>query len=138
VKRRADAEAIEALTRRMFTRIIAAFARTLVDEDMSVVQIAALYLIDDRGVMRIGEVASEIARPLASVSRAIDALVRRGLIVRKEDPDDRRARVLALAPKGKSFLDRAGDDRVRTVLDAASSLPPAAMAQMLDIARKLR
>src|SRR6478752_3866593 len=85
---------LEALTRRMFTRIITALARTLKSQDLDVVQVAALYLVDERGSMRIGEVAAAVDRTLTSVSRPIDDLVQRGLLQRMEDASDRRARVL--------------------------------------------
>lgn len=115
---------MEQFTRRMFTRIIAALARTLRDEDLSVVQVAALYLVDDRGSARISDIAEEVGRPLPSVSRQIDDLVRRKLLVREEDPDDRRARVLTLAPRGRSFVERAGAERVRTIQSAIASVSP--------------
>jgi len=114
---------LEALTRRMFTRIITALARSLRTEDLDVVQVAALYLVDERGSMRIGEVAAAVDRSLTAVSRPIDDLVQRGLLLRAEDPSDRRARVLRLSAKGSAFLMRAGKDRVRTMVEAAASMP---------------
>ncbi|HYP76330.1 MAG TPA: MarR family transcriptional regulator [Polyangiaceae bacterium] len=114
---------LEALTRRMFTRIITALARTLKSQDLDVVQVAALYLVDERGSMRIGDVAAAVDRTLTSVSRPIDDLVQRGLLQRMEDASDRRARVLTLSAKGRRFLAQAGSDRVRTMLEATASIP---------------
>ena len=119
---------LEALTRRMFTRIITALARTLKSDDLDVVQVAALYLVDERGSMRIGDVAASVDRTLTAVSRPIDDLVQRGLLQRTEDPNDRRARVLTLSAKGRKFLARAGADRVREMLEATASMPGDAIA----------
>jgi len=123
---------LEALTRRMFTRIITALARTLKSEDLDVVQVAALYLVDDQGAMRIGDVAAAVDRTLTAVSRPIDDLVQRGLLLRAEDPNDRRARVLTLSAKGRKFLTRAGTDRVRTMLEATAGIPGNAIAVLGD------
>jgi len=129
---------LEALTRRMFTRIITALARTLKSEDLDVVQVAALYLVDDQGAMRIGDVAAAVDRTLTAVSRPIDDLVQRGLLLRAEDPNDRRARVLTLSAKGRKFLARAGTDRVRTMLDAAAGIPGDAIVVLGDALARAR
>ena len=122
----------------MFTRIITALARTLKSEDLDVVQVAALYLVDDQGAMRIGDVAAAVDRTLTAVSRPIDDLVQRGLLLRAEDPHDRRARVLTLSAKGRKFLARAGTDRVRTMLDAAAGIPGNAVAVLGDALARAR
>lgn len=129
---------LEALTRRMFTRIISALARTLRSEDLGVVQVAALYLVDERGTLRISDVAAAVERPLAAISRPIDDLVQRGLLLRSEDPTDRRARVLRLSAKGHKFLERAGQDRVRTMVEALSAMPGNAVSLMADALKRAR
>jgi DNA-binding MarR family transcriptional regulator len=129
---------LEALTRRMFTRIITALARTLKSDDLDVVQVAALYLIDDRGSLRIGGVAAAVDRTLTAVSRPIDDLVQRGLLQRSEDPNDRRARVLSLSAKGRKFLARAGSDRVRVMLEATATMPGNAIALLGDALSRAR
>ena len=136
MKQRSSAGALEALTRRMFTRIIVALARTLHEGDLDVTQIAALYLIDEHGTMRVGEVAAAVDRPLNAVSRPLDDLVQRELVARGEDPADRRVRVLTLTPKGKAFLDRAGEDRVRTIMEATASMPAGLASTMLEALSK--
>ena len=122
----------------MFTRIITALARTLRSEDLDVVQVAALYLVDEHGSLRIGDVASAVDRPLTAMSRPIDDLVQRGLLLRAEDPNDRRARVLSLSAKGRKFLARAGADRVRTMLEAAATMPGSAFAALADALSRAR
>ncbi len=133
--KQARPEAVEAFTRRMFTRVIGAMARSLREEELSVAQVAAIYLVDERKQMRVGEVATELARSLPAASRLTDGLVRRGLLERKEDPVDRRARLLTLSAKGRSFLTRAGDDRVKTILAAVDAFPADLFERLSQIAR---
>jgi DNA-binding MarR family transcriptional regulator len=122
----------------MFTRIITALARTLKSDDLDVVQVAALYLVDDRGSMRISDVAAAVDRTLTAVSRPIDDLVQRGLLQRTEDPSDRRARVLSLSAKGRKFLARAGSDRVRVMLEATAAMPGNAITLLGDALSRAR
>lgn len=123
---------VERLTRKMFTRIIATLARTLHREDFSVAQIAALYLLDEHGSLRVGQIGAETGRTDPLASRLVDGLVKRGLVARREDTSDRRVRVVALTAKGRAVVARASEERVRTILEATRSMPVAAFAEMLQ------
>ncbi len=122
---------VEHFTRRMFTRIITSLARNLREEELSVAQVATLYVLDERGTLRVNEVGAVLDRPAPSTSRLVDDLVERGFVERREDPADRRARVLSLTAKGQRFIARAGEARVKTILDAARELPESASALFL-------
>ena len=128
-----DPAMMEALTRRMFTRIIASLARTLREEELSIAQVAALHLIEERGTMRVGDLAQELGRSAPATSRMIDDLVRRKMVARHEDDTDRRAKALTLAAKGRAFIARAGDERVRTVVQALASMPEVPAAQIFSL-----
>jgi len=52
--------AIERMSRAMFTRIISSLTRTMQEEELSVAQVAALHLVDERGSMRIGDVVHKV------------------------------------------------------------------------------
>jgi MarR family transcriptional regulator for hemolysin len=127
---------IERITRRMFTRIITSLSHTLQEEELSVAQVATLYLLDEHGTMRIGDVASVLDRAPPATSRMIDDLVASGLVERKEDPTDRRARCLSLTSKGSKFIARAGEARVKTILEATRELPEQAAELFLSTVRK--
>jgi DNA-binding MarR family transcriptional regulator len=69
-----------------------------------------------------------VTRPTASV--IVDRLVRRGLLVRTEDPRERRRIVLRLSPKGARHLDQA---RRATRLWMAGVLAPLPQARLRRI-----
>jgi MarR family transcriptional regulator for hemolysin len=96
----------------MFTKIIRSLARTLHGEDLSVVQLAALHLVDAAGDVKQAQLAEDLLMTPSSASRMIDALVERGLIERRESPEDRRARTLHLTARGIELLDEIGAARV--------------------------
>jgi DNA-binding MarR family transcriptional regulator len=125
----------ERFTRRMFARIVTSVARTLREHELSVAQLAALYLIDDRGTMRVGDVAAELVRSAPAASRMVDDLVRQGLVAREEDPTDRRARVLALTPAGHEFVALSSEARVKTMAEVAREMPAGAFRTLARIAR---
>lgn len=114
---------IERASRWMFTKIISSLARTLRDEEMSVPQLAALHVVDQAGELRQAALAEELALSPSAASRLVDGLVQRGLLSRRELPDDRRARVLALSPRGVALLDEIGAARTRLFERVAARLP---------------
>ncbi len=119
---------VERFTRMMFTRIIAALARTLRDEALSIAQVAALHLIDQAGALRVSVLADELTLSASATSRLVEGLVQRDLVARDEDPDDRRAKILTLTPAGRRFT---------TIAGAVESLPKELVARVLAAMRSL-
>jgi DNA-binding MarR family transcriptional regulator len=74
---------------------------------LSVPQLRALAFLHHNPGACLFHVADHlgVTRPTASV--IVDRLVRRGLLVRGEDPRERRRIVLTLSPKGRRFLEQA-------------------------------
>ncbi len=61
----------------------------------------------------------------ASASRAVDGLVRKALVSRVEDAEDRRVRRLRLTAKGQEFADRVLSARMAGLKEVAASFAPA-------------
>ena len=76
---------------------------------------------DARTVTALSE---ELGISAASASRAADGLVRKKLLTRVEDPDDRRVRRLALTAKGRELAERIISARLAGLGDFADSLEP--------------
>jgi DNA-binding MarR family transcriptional regulator len=76
---------------------------------------------DARTVTALSE---ELGISAASASRAADGLVRKKLLTRVEDPDDRRVRRLALTAKGRELAERIISARLAGLEDFADSLEP--------------
>jgi DNA-binding MarR family transcriptional regulator len=74
---------------------------------------------DARTVTALSE---ELLISAASASRAADGLVRKKLVTRVEDPDDRRVRHLALTAKGRELAERIISARLAGLEDFAETL----------------
>ena len=111
--------------RAMFTHLVTALARSLRELDLNLSEIAALHLIDRDHTLRIGTLATALALPMPATSRLVDALVEKGLIVRAESADDRRAKTLTLSPKAAELIQRTSKERVGAAFAAAATMPGA-------------
>lgn len=76
----------------------------LVEMDLSFSQARTLFVLAQHcEPVAINEVARALRMSLASAGRNVDQLVTQGLVERREDPDDRRVRRIALSESGQAL-----------------------------------
>ena len=63
-----------------------------------------LAAIDAHAPAMLGQVAAAVGRGAPAISRAVDTLVRAGLVERIADPDNRRRLALSLTAEGRARL----------------------------------
>jgi DNA-binding MarR family transcriptional regulator len=114
-------------------------------DELSMTQLATLYVLDAGEPVSLGGLADRIGRSVSATSRLVDALVRRGLVERREHPFDRRVRRIALADDGDALLRRLERTRAEAQLEVMNRLDPAdralvarAMTLLGDSARQGR
>jgi DNA-binding MarR family transcriptional regulator len=98
--------------------------------DFSMVQVAALYMLDEQGEPTIKQVAEALGRSISATSRLLDQLVERGLIGRREDKQDRRARRVFLTEQGRTFLRTFEQNRADAQLAIMVYLSPEEQTQV--------
>lgn len=87
---------------------MAVVARSLaaVEEAVTQPQLRVLVMISTRGQINVSTVAEALGVHPSNATRTCDALVRAGLVRRREAPDDRRHVSLTLTAKGKRLVER--------------------------------
>ncbi len=70
---------------------------------LSMSQIGALFHIF-RGRSSVSDIGDNLSVTSAAASQMLERLVQQGLILRKEDPDDRRVKQIVLTDKGRQIL----------------------------------
>jgi DNA-binding MarR family transcriptional regulator len=123
-------QSLEQFMRAMFTSLIVGLSRALKEHQLTVAELAALHLIDRHGELRVGDVASLLDIALPAASRVVAVLVDQELVVRDEDPTDRRARVLKLSDTGRDLIDVTSRERVRMAVATAAELPGPVMERI--------
>ena len=111
-------------------------ADPLFSSHLTVSQLRILLLLSRGYAMSNGELADRIGVKLAALSGMIDRLVTSGLVLRQEDPHDRRVRRISLSPTGAELIGNiinAGAERQRGVLDRLSDSELATVAQAMRI-----
>jgi DNA-binding MarR family transcriptional regulator len=108
-----------AMGRALWRELVVGFASQLGELRLGFTQLAALYILADGSTTTVGELAEVLGRSPSATSRLVDGLARRRLVERREEPDDRRQRLVALTQRGKALLravDRARADQFLTTV----------------------
>jgi DNA-binding MarR family transcriptional regulator len=117
-----------AMGRALWRELVIGFAGQLGELRLGFTQLAGLYVLADGSTLTVGELAEAIGRSPSATSRLVDGLVRRRLVERTEEPEDRRQRTLRLTPRGHAILRVVDRARADQFLRAVRPLPTAERA----------
>ncbi|KRB73884.1 hypothetical protein ASE01_17890 [Nocardioides sp. Root190] len=90
---------VEALLRRALQPILA-------EHDLAMDHWRIVAVIAAAPGLGMNEVATTAVVPAASLTRHMDRLVERGLVVRRIDTEDKRRAVVALSARGQAYAER--------------------------------
>ena len=108
-----------AMGRALWRELVVGIASQLGELRLGFTQLAALYVLADGSTTTVGELADALGRSPSATSRLVEGLARRRLVERREDPEDRRQRSVALTQRGQAILravDRARADQFLTAV----------------------
>lgn len=111
---------IERTTRKLFSMVIERLAVVISKESLSFSQVAALHIIDREGFININDISNKLNLSVSATSRMIDELVKKEFVERKEDPKNRRVKILSLSPNGENFMNNLSIERVKIVKQSAN------------------
>jgi MarR family 2-MHQ and catechol resistance regulon transcriptional repressor len=90
-----------------------------------------------KGPSPVNIVGAKIRLSSGSITAAIDRLERKGMVERRDDPVDRRARIVHLTGDGRKAIACAFADHEAAMARATSGLTPGERALAIDLLRKL-
>lgn len=114
--------------------------RVAAELDLSLSQIRTLFVLGHADhALALHELADHVDLSVAAAGRAVDVLVRHGLVDRAEDADDRRVKRVALTTAGQDTLTRMAEARrdglrrfVATLTEDERTRFSAALAPVLE------
>ncbi len=98
------------------------FKRFMDETGLSFSQISVLMRLKHGGISGVSEIGGQMGVTNAAASQAVDRLVQLGLIERTEDPDDRRAKQLALTQKGRALIEKGVEVRSKWIEGVTDTL----------------
>jgi MarR family transcriptional regulator, 2-MHQ and catechol-resistance regulon repressor len=90
-----------------------------------------------KGPLPVNTIGPKVWLTPGSISVAVDRLVKRGLVSRKDHPDDRRVRRVELTPKGRALITRGFGEHTAAMENAVSVLSKNERLTLLRLLKKL-
>jgi DNA-binding MarR family transcriptional regulator len=113
-----------AMGRALWRELVLGFAQQLGELRLGFTQLAALYVLADTGTTTVADLADALGRSPSATSRLVDGLVKRRLVERRQEAEDRRQRSLWLTQRGLALLRVVDRGRADQFLGAVRALPP--------------
>lgn len=88
-----------------------AFIRHNRESDLSLSQVNALFRLYHHGGSSVNDLANHLGITMAAVSQLLDPLIEKGLVLRSEDSQDRRKKLIALTEMGKDLVKKSMNTR---------------------------
>jgi DNA-binding MarR family transcriptional regulator len=104
---------------------------------MTMAQLVALHTLAFKGRQNISALATGLHLGLSSTSHLVDQLVRKGFVLRGEDPEDRRQKRVQLSPAGQALVDHLQATRLAEFDTAFSTLDPALQHQLGELLERV-
>jgi DNA-binding MarR family transcriptional regulator len=117
---------IEVFMRRSMHNVLS-FAK---EQNLSMSQMGALMNIHRHKVCNVSDIGDELGVTSAAASQMLERLVQQGVIERTEDPNDRRAKQIALTEKGHQMIHDGFRARYAWLGELAGSFTPEEQAQV--------
>jgi DNA-binding MarR family transcriptional regulator len=114
--------------------LLAGVLAEVAGDRLTFAQLKLLRLVERQGRLHIGDVAAFLGISNAAASKAVDRLVRAGLLGRAEAPDDRRATQVSVTADGRALLE---DFDTRSSAALLRLLSGAGLRQLRDLTASL-
>lgn len=105
--------------------LVAVAARSLagVAEEVTLTQYRTLVVLASRGPQHLGGLATAVGVTPATATRMCDRLVRKGLIRRRVEPENRRQLRVALTERGRALVDAVTERRRQEIERILAEIP---------------
>ena len=102
--------------------------------DIGLTDFVILEMLLHKGPQKVSDIGRRVGLTSGAITAAVDRSEKQGLVARGFDAEDRRSRVVALTPEGRTLIEKAFARHGEAMEDAMSALTPAelrALAAML-------
>jgi DNA-binding MarR family transcriptional regulator len=108
-----------------------AFIRHNRESDLSLSQVNAMFRLYHHGPDSVHDLADHLGVTTAAVSQLLDPLIAADLVLRSENPNDRRMKLIALTDIGKALVEKSMKTRHAWLSDFSEMLSDSEKAQLL-------
>ena len=94
------------LSEDIYSKLTPGFPAEWLSPDLTIAQLRVMLILRTQGPVRMSRVASNIGTALSTATGIVDNLIKKDLVLRDIDPNDRRVVICKLSPEGKNLMDK--------------------------------
>ncbi|HZF46585.1 MAG TPA: MarR family transcriptional regulator [Sphingomonadaceae bacterium] len=132
-----DLEPLVSAYAELYLDLMRTVDRRMADQGASLARTKLLLCLQKRGPLRATDIAEFFSQSPRTVTEAIDGLERDGLVERKPDPEDRRAKFIHVTPKGNEAAAKTEPLRRQLIEQTFGTLSDEEQAIMLRLLNKV-
>jgi DNA-binding MarR family transcriptional regulator len=109
------------LSEEIYNMLIPSLPREWLESDVTVAQLRVILVLHTEGPSRMSSIASAVGVALSTATGIVDHLVRKDLVLRDADPQDRRLVICKLSPEGQELANRLwtwGQSQIEKLLES--------------------
>jgi DNA-binding MarR family transcriptional regulator len=106
-------------------------------EELSMPRVVALMFLEREGAASISDISNYLNLALGTTSYLVDQLVCAEYVTRREDPNDRRLKLVMLTAKGRAFVEEVKKARVEDLARRLAHVPAPILASALGAMSEL-
>jgi MarR family transcriptional regulator, 2-MHQ and catechol-resistance regulon repressor len=134
---RAEAPRLWIVLSRCYHAVSQIAERSVAEGGLCLSDFAALEALFHIGPLTITEIQAKVLLASGSMTAAVDRIERKGLVIRKATPADRRAKVLELTPLGRRVVEAAFRRHAAELEAATAILSRTEKRQLYGLLKKL-
>ena len=120
-----------------FQALLPHAAKSIERTDLGDSDFRVLEVLLHKGPLPVNTIGPKVWLTPGSISVAVDRLVKKGLVSRKDHPDDRRVRRVELTPKGRALITRGFGEHAAAMESVADVLSKNERLTLLRLLKKL-
>jgi len=125
------------LMKHVYRRSAGETLAVLNDAGLTLPQLVCLNILDECGVRTVSAIASALRLSPAATSHLVDRLVSESLVVRIEDPVDRRQKRVTITAAGRRLVGRVERARTREMTEAVAGMSTEVVRQFSRVLVKV-
>ena len=122
---------------RALSSVQAHLQESVTRHELTLTEFAILEVLYHKGPLLLGEVQRRILVSSGGVTYLVDRLTQKGLVERRDCPQDRRARYAALTPAGEALIERIFPEHAACIENAMRGLSTEQQRTAIDLLRSL-
>lgn len=103
------------------------------EQQLTLPMMVALYQLQFSGPTPLSTLGQCLRLSSSAASSMVDRLVERGLVSRREDPEDRRQKLIGVTATGTELVGRMAAARAREMEVAFSGVPPELRTRLIQV-----